>query len=119
MNTFIKKNWLRLLGIVMLLVAVVSYFSRLYSLPYAFYQLMCWVVVVESLLIVWQTHKSKELLYIPWVFALVAIVFNPITPIYLSTIVWQFADIAVIVLFLLFSFFSSPFPLFSFLVKEK
>src|ERR1035437_9372795 len=101
MKTFIKNSWLRLFSIIMLLVTVMSYFSGKYTLPYAFYQLMCWAVVVESLIIVWKTHKSKEMQVIMWVFVLVAIVFNPITPIYLSTLVWQYADIAVVVLFTL------------------
>jgi len=108
-KTFVSRSWLRLVAVVMLLVAVTAYFSGLYTLPYAFYQLMCWAVVIESLIIVWQTYKNRESRIVLWIFALVAVVFNPITPIYLSTLVWQFADLAVVVLFVL-SFF---------LLKEK
>lgn len=104
-NTLMSKSLLRLIAIIMLLVAVGAYFSGLYTLPYAFYQLMCWAVVVESILIIWQTHKNKGSQIIIWIFALAAIVFNPITPIYLSTKIWQFVNLTVVALFVLSFFF--------------
>jgi hypothetical protein len=105
MKSFVSQSWLRLLGIVMIVVAVTSYFSGWYTLPYAFYQLMCWVVVIESLLIVLQTYKDKGSQVVLWIFVLTAIVFNPITPVYMTTLIWQYVDIAAGVLFVLSFFF--------------
>jgi len=108
MKTFLNNNWLKLVAIAMLLGALVSYFSALFALPYAYYQLMNWAVVCVALMIVWQTYKSRNLCLM-WLFALVAVVFNPVSPIYLNAFAWQIADIIVAVLFLI-SFF---------LMKEK
>ena len=108
MKTFLNNNWLKLAAIAMLLGALASSFSALFTLPYAYYQLMNWAVAGSALMIVWQAYKSRKLC-IMWLFALVAVVFNPITSIYLSAVAWQIADIIVAVLFVI-SFF---------LMKEK
>jgi len=105
MKMFISKSWLRLIGIIMLSVAVTSYFSNWYVLPYAFYQLMCWVVVIESLMLVWKIHKNRGSEILIWIFVFTAVVFNPLTPIYMSTLVWQYVDLAMVVLFILSFFF--------------
>lgn len=108
MKIFLNDNWLKLAAIAMLLGALVSSFSALFTLPYSFYQFMNWAVVGAALMIVWQSYKISKPLPM-WLFALVAVVFNPIAPIYLSAFTWQIADIIVIVLFAV-SFF---------LMKEK
>ena len=108
MKTFLNNNWLKLAAITMLLGALVSSFSALSTLPYAYYQLMNWAVAGAALMIVWQTYKSRNLCLM-WFFALIAVVFNPIALIYLNAFAWQIADIIVAVLFAV-SFF---------LIKER
>jgi hypothetical protein len=108
MKIFLNNNWLKLVAIAMLLGALVSSFSALFTLPFAYYQLMNWAVAGAALMIVWQAYKSRKLCLM-WLFALVAVVFNPIGSIYLSAFAWQIADIIVVVLFAV-SFF---------LMKEK
>ncbi len=104
MKIFLNNNWLKLAAIVMLLGALLSSFSTLFVLPYAYYQFMNWVVVGAALLVVWQSYKVGKQ-FIVWLFALIAVVFNPMAPIYLSAFSWQIADIIVVVFFLT-SFFA-------------
>lgn len=100
MKNFLNNNWLKLVAMLMLLSVVASYFSAMFTLPYAFYQFMNWAVVIASIMIVKQSYKMQKSLPM-WLFALVAIVFNPIAPIYLSAFAWQIVDIAAVVLFLI------------------
>ena len=108
MKTFLNNNWLKIVAIAMLLAALVSHFNVLFVMPSAYYQLMNWAVVGAALMIVWQSYKISKPLPM-WLFVLVAVVFNPIAPIYLTKFAWQIADIIVVVLFAV-SFF---------LMKEK
>ncbi len=103
MKNFINNSWLKIVAIAMLLGAIASYFSAMFTFPYAFYQFMNWAVAGAALIIVWQSYKMQKSLSM-WLFALVAVVFNPIAPIYLGAFAWQIADIVVVVLFLI-SFF--------------
>lgn len=74
-----------------------------FSLPYAYYQLMSWVVIGAALVVVWQAYK-RNMIWVAWLFALVAVVFNPLAPIYLTANVWRIADVVVALLFVV-SFF--------------
>jgi len=104
MKTFLNNNGLKLVAIAMLLGAIVSHFNALFTLPYAYYQFMNWAVAGAALMAVWRSYKISKPLPM-WLFALVAVVFNPIASIYLSAFAWQIVDIIVIVLFLI-SFFA-------------
>jgi hypothetical protein len=104
MKTFLNNNGLKLVAIAMLLGALVSSFSALLTLPFVYYQLMNWAVAGGAIMVAWQAYKRSDL-YFTWLFALVAVVFNPIAPIHLSAFAWQIADAIVIVLFAV-SFFS-------------
>ncbi|MDO8529914.1 MAG: hypothetical protein Q7S10_00670 [bacterium] len=99
MNTFLKNNWLALVAIAMLAGALASSFSTLFTLPFAYYQLMNWAVMISAIMITWQSYKSKKA-WLVGLFGIVAVVFNPIASIYLSAFAWQVADIIVILLFI-------------------
>ena len=68
---------------------------------------MSWAVVLASLVVAKQA-KSQNNLWIAWVFVFVAVVFNPIAPIFLAQSAWRIADIVVIVLFVLSFFLIKP-----------
>lgn len=94
---WINNNWLKVVAIAMLI-------GALFSVPYfAYYQLMNWVVVGAALVTAWQAHTINKG-WLMWLFILVAVVFNPLAPMYFQVDVWQIADIVVAILFLL-SFF--------------
>jgi FtsH-binding integral membrane protein len=91
MKTFMNKNWLKVVAIILLL-------GALYSFPYAYYQIMEWVVVGGALMTSYQAYQQKKM-FMVWLFAFVAVVFNPLAPLYLGTLIWQVVDITAAVLF--------------------
>lgn len=97
MNTFFTNHWLKLLAIVLLLGALGNF-------PFVYYQLMNWVVVGAALVTVQQAYQ-RNITALGWLFALVAVVFNPLAPLYLKADVWHIADIVAAVLFVISSAF--------------
>ena len=83
--------------IVLLLIGVPSW------LPYGFYVLLRWVISVASIFVAYRFYKSKLQ---GWaiVFGIVCLLFNPISPVYLSKGTWVFIDIVASVLFFLTGF---------------
>lgn len=100
MKTFFTNHWLKLVAMVMLLGALLTF-------PFVYYQLMNWIVVGAALVTVQQSYQRNNHFFV-WLFALVAVVFNPLAPLYLSANVWHIVDITTAVLFLLsFGFITS------------
>ena len=98
---WLKNNWLKLVAIIMALGAMSTTF------PFVYYQLMNWVVVGAALVVVWQASRERKS-FLVWLFALVAVVFNPIAPLYLAQDVWRMADITVAALFVISLLFVRP-----------
>ena len=92
MKTWFKNNWIKLVAIGMLL-------GALSAIPYAaYFQLMNWLVVVAALVVVRQAYRQNNL-WIVWLFVFVAILFNPVAPIYLPQSLWRNIDIVTAVIF--------------------
>ena len=91
MQMWLKQNWLSVLAIVLALLALGTF-------PYVYYQIMNWVLVFAALTVAWRAKKMQKEL-IMWLFVAVAVVFNPITPLYLRQDIWRALDIVVAVLF--------------------
>lgn len=101
MNAWLQDNWLKLLAIAFAL-------GALAPIPfYAYFQLMNWVVVGAALTTALQAYKQKRA-WIVWLFVFVAVVFNPLAPLYLAADVWRVADIVVAVLFITSFFLVKP-----------
>lgn len=101
MQQWLQDNWLKVLAILFAL-------GALAPVPYfAYYQLMNWVVVGAALVTAWQAYKLNNL-WLTWLFALVAVLFNPLAPLYFSADIWRFADIVVAILFVLSFFLVKP-----------
>lgn len=108
MTTSLKHYWLRFVAIIAVVVAAYWQYAEPtdWQLPFAYYQLMNWVVVGAGLTTAYQAHKQgKEML--AWLFIAVAVVFNPIAPINLRADIWRMTDIVVALCFL-FSLFLVP-----------
>jgi len=99
MKKWLEKNWLAVLAIVMLAGLFVPMVTVSVVLPYAYYQLTNWVVVGAALTLAWRA-KEQDSRWVIWLFVFVAVVFNPLAPMYLSAFAWQVADVIGIVLFL-------------------
>ena len=103
MKTWINYNWLKLLAIA----SVIGALQQMYILPFAYFQFMNWVVLGASLVTAQQANHQNKM-FLVWVFLLVAVVFNPVAPMYFRPDVWQVADIVAIALFILSFVYLQP-----------
>ena len=71
----------------MLLGALTNYF------PFVYYQLMNWIVVGAALTAAWQFYKQKNL-WLTWLYAFIAVTFNPLAPLHIQQDIWRIIDIA-------------------------
>jgi FtsH-binding integral membrane protein len=81
-----------LIVVIMLIVAIAP-------LAYVYYQLLRWVVCGVAVFIAVLAYRWKRIWAI-CLFGLVAILFNPLAPIYLTKQIWQPIDLACAVLFI-------------------
>ncbi|MCX6758272.1 MAG: hypothetical protein NTX14_01025 [Candidatus Nealsonbacteria bacterium] len=91
MNKFLQKNWLVLAAIVMIA-------GSLGPFPYVYDQLTNWMVAIAALTVALAAKNWGQKAYM-WLFVAVAIIFNPVAPVYLTADQWRLADIAAILLF--------------------
>ena len=62
--------------------------------PYAYYQILRWVVTIAALVGAYDAHEAKRTYWIA-AFVAIAILFNPIAPIHLDKITWSLIDLVV------------------------
>ena len=89
-NNFIK--YFIILSILMLFGAIAEW-------PYGYYILLRWLTCITSILVILQAFERN----IDWakvVFIVIAILFNPLAPIYLSRSTWIPLDIVTAILFI-------------------
>ena len=89
-NNFIK--YFIILSIFMLFGAIAEW-------PYGYYILLRWLTCITSILVILQAFERN----IDWakvVFIVIAILFNPLAPIYLSRSTWIPLDIVTAILFI-------------------
>ena len=79
---------------IMLIAAVIG------DWPYGFFTLLRWVVCAAAILVGIRAYGWQRIWAVP-IFALIAILFNPLVPVYLSRSTWQPIDMLSAVLFLL------------------
>lgn len=83
------------------LVPAVALVLGVLPLPYAYYPLLRIIVCIAAGFLVWKEYKLREasLSGFTFAFGAVAIIFNPIAPIYLTKFIWSFLDIVAAVVF--------------------
>ena len=74
-------------------------FGAIAELPYGYYALLRWITCITSILVAFQAFK-KNIDWVKVVFIVIAILFNPLAPIYLSRSTWIPLDIITAVLFI-------------------
>ncbi len=95
---WLEHNWLSLVAVAFLIGAPFSIDLAVY------YQFMNWVVLGAALMVAYRAKKA-DMKVLMWLFALVAVVFNPFAPLYLKPVVWKVVDIIVAVMFVSTFFF--------------
>ena len=76
----------------MLLLAIVD-------LPYEYYTILRFVVCIAAAFNAYVSYESDKQTW-TWIFGAIAILFNPIRPIYLDKVVWVIIDAIVAFIFL-------------------
>jgi len=87
------KNILTIISVAMLFLAIPSLFS------YGYYQFLRWVVTGTAIFILYLSYKLDKKMWL-WLMAAIAILFNPILPIYFDKETWVVIDLVVALLFL-------------------
>jgi hypothetical protein len=84
-------------------IAAVILLLALAPWPYGYYQLLKFVVCGAAGYIAFTAYSWKKI-WAMWLFGFIAILFNPLIPIYLSREVWQPIDIICGILFVVVAF---------------
>lgn len=74
-------------------------FGAIVEWPYGYYVLLRWITCITSILVAFQAFE-KNIDWVKVVFIVIAILFNPLFPIYLSRSIWIPLDIITAVLFI-------------------
>ena len=89
-NRFIK--YFVILSILILFGAVAEW-------PYGYYTILRWITCIASILVVFQAFE-KNTDWAKIAFIIIAILFNPLAPVYLSRSTWVPLDIITAILFI-------------------
>jgi len=81
-------------SIVLLVLAVLP-------LPYGYYTLLRLVVCFTAVFLAWFSYKQQRVRW-AWIMGLLALVFNPVIPLYFGREFWIFVDVATAVVFAIF-----------------
>lgn len=74
------------------------------SMPIGFFTLLRWAVMGASIYYAYEIYQKKvDTDFWFWVFVILAVLFNPLIPIYLAKDTWKFIDFMVAVAFVAFS----------------
>ena len=90
-KSWFKNNWFKLLAIGFLLGALGHH-------QYGYYQFLRWIVAGSGAYLVYLSYNLKKQVWL-WIFAGIALLFNPIIPFHFQRETWQFVDIIVAIIF--------------------
>lgn len=82
------------------IIAIIMLFIALADNPYGYYQILRWVIAGVAGYSAYLTYEDRNKLW-SWIFGIVAILFNPISPIYLDREIWSVVNILVAGIFLI------------------
>ncbi|MCX5633326.1 MAG: hypothetical protein NTW93_06615 [Phycisphaerae bacterium] len=81
------------------LLVVAMLLLALADLPYGYYQLLRFVVCGVAVYIAYMAYTWQKM-WAVWLFAFIAILFNPLVPIHFSRELWQVLDFICAILFI-------------------
>lgn len=99
---WLSNNWFKLLAIGVLLGAMSAH-------PYSYYQILRWVVCISAAYTAYLYIQSERTALF-WLFVAMAVLFNPIAPIYLDKDTWQTLDLIAAAIFAVSLFFFQKSP---------
>lgn len=91
MKKYIRENWFTIIAGVMLLLAIPAIW------PYAYFQILRWVVMGVA---IYNAYTANKFNITQWVFTMgiIAILFNPLFPLYFQKDIWMMLDLIAAVL---------------------
>ncbi len=81
-----------------IIISVIILFLAIFPMPYGYYTLLRLVVCGTAIYIVYNAKKINRQSWM-WVMGIIALLFNPLIPIYLNKGVWVIIDIIVAITF--------------------
>lgn len=87
------KNIASTISIVLLLLAIPAIW------PYGYYVFLRWMVTGSAIFLIWVANKLQKQKWLG-LMIVIAILFNPIIPIYLTKEIWVVIDLIVAIIFL-------------------
>ena len=85
------------------LIAAIMLTGALSNWPYGYYQLLRFIVCGVSVYVACMAYTWQKI-WATWLFGFIALLFNPLAPIYLSRELWQPIDVICAILFIVISF---------------
>ena len=82
-----------------IILTIFMLFGAIAEWPYGYYILLRWITCITSILVSFQAFE-KNIDWAKVVFIVIAILFNPLAPIYLSRSIWIPLDIVTAILFI-------------------
>lgn len=96
----LKENWFNIITAVLL-------FWGLSYHPYGYFQILRWAVCAIASYNCYILYNEKDNKVWPWIFGIVAVLFNPIIPFYFAKSTWQFLDLIGGIIFAVWIAFNS------------
>ncbi|MBA7581529.1 hypothetical protein ES708_23435 [subsurface metagenome] len=82
-----------------LILSIIMLFGAIAAWPYGYYIILRWITFITSILVLLQAFE-KNINWAKVVFIGIAILFNPLAPIYLSRSTWMPLDIVTAIFFI-------------------
>ena len=82
-----------------IILTIFMLFGAVAEWPYGYYIFLRWITCIASILVIFQAFE-KNIDWAKVVFIIIAILFNPLTPIHLSRSIWIPLDIITAILFI-------------------
>jgi len=82
-----------------IILSIFMLFGAIVEWPYGYYALLRWISCIAAILVTFQAFE-KNINWAKVVFIIIAILFNPLTPIYLSRSTWIPLDIITAIFFI-------------------
>lgn len=82
------------------IICAVLLLIALFNFPIGYYQILRWTVMILSAYLSYNYFNLNSKVY-GWIFAVVAMLFNPIIPFYFDKGIWQILDFITAVVFIL------------------
>jgi hypothetical protein len=80
--------------IVVKIIAILMLFWALAHNPYGYYQILRWVIACVTGYSAYMAYEQGKTTWV-WIFGIIAVLFNPIAPIYLARETWSVIDLIV------------------------